>query len=230
MVQRGLKNERRRTGFAHLFEHMMFQGSKNACEDYFTVEPPAPTCREGGVNGTTNQDRTNYFATVPSGNLENILGARVGPARHAARRDDRSKLDNQRDVVERTAPQGLENTPYGRWFKLAVENVFPAASLRERVIGSHEDLAAASLDDVSEFFRRYYTPNNLSLVIAGDFDPAEPQAAGREVTSEPSRRPRARSAGALDPEARWRADRRGQDRVPQERDLHGLALRRLFRG
>ena len=84
----GSKNERTgRTGFAHLFEHMMFQGSKNAPEDYFTyVEKAGANLQEGGVNGTTNNDRTNYFATVPSANLENAALARVRPPGHAARR------------------------------------------------------------------------------------------------------------------------------------------------
>jgi len=172
----GSKNERAgRTGFAHLFEHMMFQGSKNASQDYFVyAEKAGANLLEGGVNGTTNQDRTNYFATVPSGNLENLLwleSDRIATLTDALTKE---KLDNQRDVVKNERRQGLENTPYGRWFKLMFENLFPAGHPYSwPTIGSQEDLTAASLDDVKDFFRTYYSPSNLSLVIAGDFDPAE---------------------------------------------------------
>ncbi len=172
----GSKNERMgRSGFAHLFEHMMFQGSKNASKEYFQyVEAAGANLFEGGVNGTTNQDRTNYFATVPSGNLENLLW--VESDRLATLTDalTKEKLDNQRDVVKNERRQGLENQPYGRWFKLLMENSYPSRHpYANDVIGVHEDLTAASLDDVRDFFKTYYTPNNLSLVIAGDFDPAE---------------------------------------------------------
>jgi zinc protease len=171
----GSKNERfGRTGFAHLFEHMMFQGSKNASEDYFTyVEKAGANLQEGGVNGTTNQDRTNYFATVPSGNLENLLWLESDRLATLADATTQQKLDNQRDVVKNERRQGLENQPYGRWFPLMFEAVFPSGHPYSwPTIGSQEDLTAASLDDVKEFFRTFYTPNNLSLVIAGDFDPA----------------------------------------------------------
>ncbi len=172
----GSKNEKLgRTGFAHLFEHMMFQGSKNASKDYFVyAEKAGANLQEGGVNGTTNTDRTNYFATVPSGNLEQVLWFESDRLATLPEALTKEKLDNQRDVVKNERRQGLENTPYGRWFKLVTENIHPASHPYSwTVIGSHEDLTAASLDDVKEFFRTYYTPNNLSLVIAGDFDPAE---------------------------------------------------------
>ncbi len=172
----GSKNEKPgRTGFAHLFEHMMFQGSGNAKEDYFTyVETLGANLQEGGVNGTTNQDRTNYFATVPSSNLETLLWLESDRLATLTEAMTKEKLDNQRDVVKNERRQGLENTPYGRWFKLVLENMYPAGHPYSwPVIGSHEDLSAASLEDVTEFFKTYYTPNDLSLVIAGDFDPAE---------------------------------------------------------
>jgi zinc protease len=172
----GSKNERPgRTGFAHLFEHMMFQGSGNAKEDYFTyVEKLGANLQEGGVNGTTNQDRTNYFATVPSSNLETLLWVESDRLATLPQAMTKEKLDNQRDVVKNERRQGLENTPYGRWYKLVLENLHPAGHPYSwTVIGSHEDLTAASLEDVTDFFKEYYTPNNLSLVIAGDFDPAE---------------------------------------------------------
>lgn len=175
-VHVGSKNEKiGRTGFAHLFEHMMFQGSKNAVGEYFSyVEKAGANLFEGGVNGTTDWDRTNYFATVPSSNLENILW--LESDRLATLTDVLTKknLDNQRDVVKNERRQGLENTPYGRWIKLVMENLHPYRHpYSNDVIGSHEDLTAASEDDVKEFFKTYYTPNNMTLAIVGDFDVAE---------------------------------------------------------
>ncbi len=172
----GSANERLgRSGFAHLFEHMMFQGSKNANKEYFEyVEAAGANLLEGGVNGTTNQDRTNYFATVPSGNLENLLWIEADRLATLPEALDKAKFDNQVMVVKNERRQGLENQPYGRWFKLVAENLFSKGHpYNTDVIGLHEDLTASNVEDVKEFFRTYYTPNNLSLVIAGDFEPAE---------------------------------------------------------
>jgi len=172
----GSQNEKiGRTGFAHLFEHMMFQGSKHAEGEYFSyIEKAGANLFEGGVNGTTSWDRTNYFATVPSGNLENVLWLESDRLATLPDALTKAKLDNQRDVVKNERRQGLENQPYGRWVKLVMENMYPYRHpYSNDVIGSHEDLTAASVDDVREFFKTYYTPNDLSLVIAGDFDPAE---------------------------------------------------------
>jgi zinc protease len=172
----GSKNERQgRTGFAHLFEHMMFEGSKDANGKYFTyVEKAGANLFEGGVNGTTNTDRTNYFESVPSGSLEYVLW--LESDRLATLTDvlTKEKLDNERDIVKNERRQGLENQPYGRWFMLLAHNIFPFGHpYAHDVIGSHEDLTAASVDDVKDFFNNYYTPNNLSLAITGDFDVAE---------------------------------------------------------
>jgi zinc protease len=172
----GSKNERAgRSGFAHLFEHMMFQGSKNAPGEYFSfVEAAGANLFEGGVNGTTSWDRTNYFATVPSGNLENVLWLESDRLATLPDALTIEKLNNQRDVVKNERRQGLENQPYGRWVKLLQENLYSSRHpYANDVIGSHEDLTAASVDDVKEFFKTYYTPNNMTLAIAGDFDPAE---------------------------------------------------------
>lgn len=172
----GSKNERAgRTGFAHLFEHEMFQGSKNVPGEYFdAVEKAGANLQEGGVNGTTSNDRTNYFATVPSGSLEYLLWVEADRLSTLPEAMSQEKLDEQRLVVRNERRQSLENTPYGRWFTLILENLHPAGHPYSwSVIGSHEDLQAASLEDVREFFRRYYTPSNLTLTIAGDFDPAE---------------------------------------------------------
>src|SRR5689334_10081019 len=112
----GSKNEKPgRTGFAHLFEHLMFQGSINESEEYFGyVEKLGANVREGGVNGTTNTDRTNFFATVPSGNLERVLWVESDRLATLADAIDQKKLDNQRDVVKNERRQSLENVPYGR--------------------------------------------------------------------------------------------------------------------
>jgi zinc protease len=172
----GSKNEKPgRTGFAHLFEHLMFQGSLHASEEYFGfVEKAGANLREGGVNGTTNTDRTNFFATVPSGNLEHLLWIESDRLATLAEAIDQKKLDNQREVVKNERRQSLENQPYGRWYELVAQNLFPAGHPYSwSVIGSMDDLNAASLADVQEFFRTYYAPNNLSLVVAGDFDVAQ---------------------------------------------------------
>ncbi|MGH8236416.1 MAG: insulinase family protein, partial [Steroidobacteraceae bacterium] len=216
----GSKNERAgRTGFAHLFEHMMFQGSKNASEDYFTyVGKAGANLFAGGVNGTTELDRTNYFATVPSGSLEYLLWLESDRLATLADALTQEKLDNQRNVVKNERRQSFENQPYGRAFKLVLENLYPQGHPYSwHVIGSHEDLTAASLDDVREFFRTYYTPNNLSLVIAGDFDIAQAkQLVEKYFGSIPP-------GPALDRIERWIPELPGEkvveatDRVAQER-------------
>ena len=216
----GSKNEKPgRTGFAHLFEHMMFQGSKNVQGEYFTVaEKLGANLQEGGVNGTTDNDRTNYFATVPSGNLEALLWLESDRLATLLDVTDQKKLDNQRDVVKNERREGLENQPYGRWIDILFNQLFPAGHPYSwPVIGSMEDLSAASLDDVKEFFRRYYTPNNLSMVIAGDFDPAEAKKLVEKYFGGLPPGP------ALDRPDRWIATLNAErivevaDRVPQER-------------
>ena len=216
----GSKNEKPgRTGFAHLFEHMMFQGSKNVPGEYFTIaEQAGANVQEGGVNGTTDNDRTNYFATVPSGNLEALLWLESDRLATLLDVTDEKKLDNQRDVVKNERRQGLENQPYGRWLDILFDQLFPKGHpYNWPVIGSMEDLSAASLDDVKEFFRRYYTPNNLSLVIAGDFDPAQTKQWIEKYFGGLPPGP------ALDRPARWipllTSERVVEvaDRVPQER-------------
>lgn len=172
----GSKNEKPgRTGFAHLFEHLMFEGSKNATGKYISLaEKLGANLFSGGVNGTTNNDRTNYFITAPSGSLETMLwleSDRIATLGDALTKEN---LDHQRDVVKNERRQGLENQPYGRAFKLMDENLFPMGHPYSwQVIGSHEDLSAATFEDVKDFFKTYYVPNNLAMVITGDFDPVE---------------------------------------------------------
>ena len=216
----GSKNEKtNRTGFAHLFEHMMFQGSGNAKGEYFSyVEKAGANLFAGGVNGTTNNDRTNYFATVPSGNLEYMLWLESDRLATLADALTKEKLDNQRDVVKNERRQGLENQPYGRAFKMIYENLHPKGHPYSwDVIGIHEDLTAATLDDVREFFKAYYTPNNLSLVIAGDFDPAEAKRLVAKYFAPIPPGPALDRPGLNIPQLNGEKIVEVKDRVPQER-------------
>ena len=164
----GSKNERPgRTGFAHLFEHMMFQGSENHDTDYFL-----PLQKIGGqVNGSTNKDRTNYWENVPSDQVALALWLEADRMAGLVPAMTLEKLDNQRDVVKNEKRQA-ENQPYAKADELLLAMMFPADHpYSHTVIGSMEDLSAASQEDVAEFFELYYTPNNASLCVAGDFDP-----------------------------------------------------------
>jgi zinc protease len=170
----GSKNEvPGRTGFAHLFEHMMFQGSKNYDDDYFR-----PLQSIGAtLNGSTNADRTNYFEIVPSNYLERALfleADRMGGLLEAL---TEAKLANQRDVVKNEKRQNYDNRPYGLVSARIAELLYPSDHpYHWLTIGALEDLTAASMEDVKGFFRRFYTPNNASLVIAGDFNPERAKA------------------------------------------------------
>lgn len=219
-IHAGSKNEKPgRTGFAHLFEHLMFEGSKGSPEKYLSVaEKLGANVREGGVNGTTSNDRTNYFITVPSGSLERVLWLESDRLLTLMDFLTKENLDHQRDVVKNERREGLENQPYGRAYKLIFENLYPAQHPYSwPVIGSHEDLSAATFDDVKEFFKTYYTPNNLSLAITGDFDPAEAKKLVERYFANIPAGP------ALDRPGRYLAALGGEkvvevnDRVPQER-------------
>jgi len=208
-----------RTGFAHLFEHMMFQGSGNAKEDYFVyAERLGANLREGGVNGTTNSDRTNYFATVPSGNLEALLWLESDRLATLLDAVDQAKLDNQRDVVKNERRQNYETQPYARAWLLLPGAVFPAGHpYAWPTIGSHEDLTAATLDEVKAFFRRYYTPSNLSIVIAGDFDPKEARRLVEKYYGGLPPGPALDRPGRFVPALQGERALEIADRVPQER-------------
>ena len=158
-----------RSGFAHLFEHMMFQGSKHHDDEFFK-----PLQKVGGrINGSTNTDRTNYWENVPSNYLETVLWLEADRMGFLLPAMTQEKLDNQRDVVKNERRQNYENQPYRKSRLILAEMMYPDEHPYSwPTIGSQEDLTAASLEDVSDFFRTYYAPNNASLVIAGDIDPA----------------------------------------------------------
>ena len=165
-----------RSGFAHLFEHMVFQGSKNVGSDkHFEV-----LRKIGGdsINGTTNSDRTNYFEVVPSNQLELALWLESDRMGFLLDRPGlQETFDGQRDVVKNERRQRIENRPMGLVNRVTIEALYPDGHpYHHEVIGSMEDLSRASLDDVRGFFRRYYVPNNASLVLSGDFEPARAKA------------------------------------------------------
>jgi predicted Zn-dependent peptidase len=167
----GSANEKAgRTGFAHLFEHMLFQGSEHieANEHFELVQ------RAGGtLNGSTWLERTNYFETIPSNQLELALwleADRMGALLPAM---TQKKLDTQRDVVKNERRWSVDNQPYGTWWEKLPALAFPESHpFHHSLIGSMEDLSEASLEDVEQFFRTFYTPDNAVLSIAGDFDAA----------------------------------------------------------
>lgn len=160
-----------RTGFAHLFEHLMFEGSGHVAEGNFDKLLEAAG---GENNGSTNTDRTNYYEDVPSNALELALyldSDRMGFLVDAMTPE---KVDGQRDVVKNERRQSYENRPYGLSWETIYKNLYPEGHpYNWTTIGSMADLSAASFDDVVQFFKTYYVPNNASLVIAGDIDPKE---------------------------------------------------------
>ena len=168
----GSRNEvEGKTGFAHLFEHMMFQGSAHVPKNrhFELIE------RVGGtLNATTWFDRTNYFDTVPSHELDLTLWLESDRMGWMLPAMDQEKLDNQREVVKNEKLQRYDNQPYGDWSERLQALVYPADHpYRHTVIGSMEDIDAATLDDVASFFQTFYVPNNAVLTIAGDIDPAQ---------------------------------------------------------
>ncbi|WP_313342165.1 pitrilysin family protein [Stenotrophomonas sp.] len=158
-----------RTGFAHLFEHLMFQGSENHAGEYFE---PFKQVGVTGQNGTTNTDRTNYFENVPTTALDMALWMESDRMGHLLGAIDQAALDEQRGVVQNEKRQG-ENQPYGQVWDKLTRSMYPEGHpYHHGVIGSMNDLNAASLDDVKNWFRTWYGPNNAVLVLAGDIDVA----------------------------------------------------------
>ena len=211
----GSKNERPgRTGFAHLFEHLMFNGTENYRGEYFTPFEQAGVTDQ---NGTTNNDRTNYFENIPTNALDMALWMESDRMGHLLGAIDQAKLDEQRGVVQNEKREG-ENEPYGKVEDFLTPRLYPPNHPYSwTVIGSMEDLNAAKLDDVKEWFQAYYGPANAVLVIAGDVT----AAAAREKVEHyfgdiPSGPPVARQGPWI---AKRTGSQRGamQDRVPQAR-------------
>jgi zinc protease len=171
----GSKDEKPgRTGFAHLYEHLMFQGTVNLPkgESERLIEAAG-----GSSNGSTSADRTQYWEQVPSNALEQMLFIQAQRMGALLPTLDQAKLDNQREVVRNERRQNYEMKPYGMAWKVLLENLWnPEFPYHWQTIGSHEDLQAASLADVREFFQRWYGPGNASLAIVGDIDPVKTRA------------------------------------------------------
>ncbi len=209
----GSKNERpRRTGFAHLFEHLMFNGSENWNKEFFE---PLQQVGATDLNGTTNEDRTNYFENVPVNALDRALWLESDRMGHLLGVITQEKLDEQRGVVQNEKRQN-ENEPYGRVWEFLNPKLYPANHPYSwSAIGSMEDLNAAKLDDVKEWFQTYYGAANAVLVIAGDVKPADVKAKVEKYFGDiPSGPP-------VERQEAWIAKRTGsqrgwmQDRVPQ---------------
>ncbi|MEO8433915.1 MAG: pitrilysin family protein [Pyrinomonadaceae bacterium] len=211
----GSKNEKfGKTGFAHLFEHLMFNGSEHFNDDYFqALERIGAT----DLNGTTNEDRTNYFQNIPVSALDTVLWLESDRMGHLLGAIDKARLDEQRGVVQNEKRQG-ENEPYSLSEELITKAVFPASHpYSHTVIGSMEDLNAASLDDVKEWFKTHYGPANAVVVIAGDIDAKTARAKVEKYFGEIAPGP------PVTHFSKWVAARTGeqrqvaQDRVPQAR-------------
>src|SRR6478672_3180269 len=153
-----------RTGFAHLFEHMMFQGSENVgkAEHFMLV-----LNNGGSMNGTTNEDRTNYFEAMPANQLELALFLEADRMRSLAVTQE--NLDNQRNAVQEERRIGLDNAAYGKSGEVQQELMFDNFGYKHDTVGSMDDLNAASVEDVKAFFKMYYAPNNATLSLVGDF-------------------------------------------------------------
>ena len=165
----GSRNERQgRTGFAHLFEHMMFKGSENigSGEHILLVFNNG-----GNMNGTTNEDRTNYFEVLPANQLDLALFLESDRMKSLA--ITKENLDNQRNAVQEERRLGVDNQPYGKSGEVQQDLIYDNFAYKHTTIGSMEDLNAASVEDVAAFFKMYYAPNNAVLVLVGDFKPAE---------------------------------------------------------
>ena len=197
----GSRNEREgRTGFAHLFEHMMFQGSENVPKaGHFQY-----IFNNGGtMNGTTSSERTNYYETLPANQLP--LALWLESDRMRSLKVTQENLDNQRDAVKEEKRLNYDNRPYSNAFLRLNELVYKNPANAHSTIGSMEDLDDATIDDVREFFRIYYAPNNAVLAVCGDFDSGEARSLVEKyfasIPAQPSLRPRTLQSPRRSPSA-----------------------------
>jgi len=219
----GSKNEvPGKTGFAHLFEHVMFQGSRHVAK---TEHMGLVQAAGGTLNGTTWLDRTNYFETMPSHQLELALWLEADRMATLLDALNQENLDNQRDVVKNEKRSSYDNRPYGQWFHKLQEHLFPPEHpYHHPTIGSMEDLDAASLGDVAAFFRTYYAPNNAVLAIAGDVDPAQARAWVERYFGEIAPNPKIPPLGDMSVPPTLGGESREviEDRVPLPRHYFGF--------
>jgi predicted Zn-dependent peptidase len=198
----GSRNEQpKRTGFAHLFEHMMFQGSENVGKsEHFML-----VLNNGGtMNGTTNEDRTNYFEAMPANQLELALFLEADRMRSLAVTQD--NLDNQRNAVQEERRIGLDNAAYGKSGEIQQELMYDNFAYKHDTIGSMDDLNAASVADVQAFFKMYYAPNNAVLTVVGDFKTADALATIKKYFEAIARQPDPPAVDMTEPEQK--AERR----------------------
>jgi zinc protease len=185
----GSRNEQPgRTGFAHLFEHMMFQGSENVGkgEHFIIIQTNG-----GSANGTTNADRTNYYETLPANQLQ--LGFFLESDRMRALAINQANFENQRVTVQEERRQSMDNRPYGKTYEALLDAAYDNFAYKHSTIGSMEDLNRATVEDAAEFFKRHYAPNNAVLSLVGDFNSEEALALVRKyfenISSQPSPEP-----------------------------------------
>ena len=211
----GSKNEvPGKTGFAHLFEHLMFNGSENFKGEYFE-----PLAKVGAtdLNGTTNTDRTNYFQNVPNTATDLILWMESDRMGHLLGAIDQEGLDTQRGVVQNEKRQG-ENEPYGMVYEVIAKNIYPPSHPYSwTTIGSMEDLNAASLEDVQEWFKTYYGPNNAVVVIAGDIKTEKAFELAEKYFADIPPGPPISKPGVWIPKLENDKRAKMEDRVPQAR-------------
>ena len=198
----GSRNERQgRTGFAHLFEHMMFKGSENVGNgEHFTL-----VFNNGGnMNGTTNEDRTNYFEALPANQLDLAIFLEADRMKSLA--ITKENLDNQRNAVQEERRLGVDNVAYGKSSEVQQGLLYDNFAYKHTVIGSMEDLNAASVEDVTQFFKTYYAPNNAVLTLVGDFKTGDALAKIRKNFESIPRQPNPPSVDMTEPEQK--AERR----------------------
>jgi len=192
----GSRDERQgRTGFAHLFEHMMFKGSENVGAG----EHPYLIFTHGGsLNGTTNNDRTLYYEVLPKNQLD--LGLFLEADRMRSLKVTKENLENQRQAVKEERRLGVDNQPYGQAFEKMDELVYDNFAYHHSVIGSMADLDAASVEDVQQFFKTYYAPNNAVLSLVGDIDTKETLAKAKKYFGDIPRQPAPKLVDLAEPE------------------------------
>jgi zinc protease len=205
----GSRDEREgRTGFAHLFEHMMFKGSENVGpgEHFYLI-----FTKGGSMNGTTDNDRTLYFEVMPKNQLD--LGLFLESDRMRSLVINKDNLENQRQAVKEERRLGVDNQPYGQAFEKMDELIYDNPAYKHSVIGSMADLDAASVEDVQQFFKTYYAPNNAVLALAGDLDTKEALVKVKKYFGGVARQPAPKPVDLKEPEKKEERRARIDDKL-----------------